>query len=133
MPCSLISIDLSVFRKKPQQCEVRNSLARFKVSYLPAPLPCFMIIGGKPAQLKWHSRVKSLAEQGGLTFEELGVVYSLRSRDDLLSSNEDIIRIAVPLVLRVWHCVEWPDLHHSAVASNYLPGPGTYTGQSLTE
>ena len=34
----------------------------------------------------------------------------LCARDDLLSSDEDVVGVAVPLVRRVRHCVEWPNL-----------------------
>mmetsp|Transcript_74641 Transcript_74641/g.140725 ORF Transcript_74641/g.140725 Transcript_74641/m.140725 type:complete len:266 (+) Transcript_74641:291-1088(+) len=45
----------------------------------------------------------------GLLPQHLGIVYPLCTRSDLLTSQEEIIRIRNRWVVWIWHGVEWPD------------------------
>jgi hypothetical protein len=46
-----------------------------------------------------------------LTCQQLGVVDTLRARNDLLATDEHIEGVADLWVIRAWHRVEWPHLH----------------------
>lgn len=52
----------------------------------------------------------SLSAGPELTQQQKGVVNPLRSADDLLAADEDVVRVAVRLICRVRHRVEGPDL-----------------------